>query len=139
MIKDDITSAAALDAMKNIAQKHRLLLVVLYGSVARGTETATSDVDIGVLGEEPLTLEDEARISEEFSLALKLPRIEVRGLHRVAPLFLHQVMSDGITLFADTPLRAQELRLYAWKMATETRYLRDRRYARTKARIEAHV
>lgn len=127
------------DACAGIARAHHLLLVVLYGSVARGTETPLSDIDIGILGAAPLSHEDEASIGEELARALGAPKIEVRSLHQVAPLFLQQVMSGGVVLFADTATRAQELGLYAWKMAAETKSLRDARFKKVKERIESYV
>ena len=139
MLKEKLISAEMKNAIADIARAHRLRLVVLYGSVARDTETAMSDVDIGILGETLLSHEDEARIGEEIARAADMANVEVRSLHRVSPLFLYQVMSEGVVLFADTPSRAQELRLYAWKLSAETKRMRDLRYARVKARIEAYV
>lgn len=139
MQKEKITSADAKKIFADIAREHQLRLIVLYGSVARGTETAMSDVDIGVLGRAALSHEEEATIAEKIAHKAGLPRIEVRSLHRTSPLFLYQVMSEGVVLFADSPTRSQELRLYAWKMAAETRHLRDQRYAETKERTLAYV
>ena len=139
MLQEKLISVHAKNMFANIARAHRLCLIILYGSVARGTDTAMSDVDIGVMGHSPLSHEDESVIAEETARALEIPQIEVRSLHRTSPLFLHQVMNDGILLFADTPARPQELRLYAWKIAIETRRLREQRYAGTKERINAYV
>ena len=139
MLKERLTSPRTKDAFADIARAHRLRLIVLYGSVARGAETAMSDIDIGVLGHSPLSHEDEAVIAEEMARVTALPRIEVKSLHRTPPLFLYEVMNEGVVLFADSPTRAQGLRLYAWKMAVETRHMREERYAQTKKRIEAYV
>ena len=139
MIKDQLTSAHVKAIFADIAKAHRLRLIVLYGSVARGTETAMSDIDIGVLGHAPLSHEEEAVLTEEVAQKTGLSRIEVRSLHQTSPLFLYQVMNEGVVLFADTKTRAQELRLYAWKIAAETKHLRDERYRKAHKRIEAYV
>lgn len=139
MLKEKLLATDTKDVFADIARAHGLLLIILFGSVARGTETALSDTDIGVLGQAPLTHEEESLIAEEMAQKMDIPRIEVRSMNHASPFFLHQVMSKGIVLFADTETRAQELRLYAWKTATETRYLRDWRFAQTKKRIDAYT
>lgn len=139
MQKETFTTEEMRAQFARIAKAHRLRLIILYGSVARGTETAQSDVDIGILGETPLLYEEEALITEEIARITGVPDIEVRSLHRTSPLFLRQVTDEGTVLFADTPTRAQEFGLYAWKLAAETRRLRDARYMRTKERIDAYV
>ena len=136
---DMLTGPKVTAALSRIAKKRDLCLIVLYGSVSRGTETAMSDIDIGVLGSAPLSHEDEAVIGEDIAKASGFSRVEVRSLHRVSPLFLTNVMNEGVVLFEDTPSRAQEVRLYAWKMAAETRHMREAHYKQVQDRIEAHV
>ena len=138
MLKNALTNISAREAIARIARKHGLRLVVLYGSVARGSETAMSDIDIGVLGTTLIPHEGEAVIAEELSKATGMPRIEVKSLHHASPLFLDQVMR-GIVLFADTPTRAQEVALYAWKLAAESQPLRDARFKRVRERAVAYA
>lgn len=139
MLKDTLTTEDMRERFAHIAKAHHLRLVILYGSVARGTATAMSDVDIGVLRAYPLSPEDEAFLTEEIARATDIPHIEVRSLHRVSPLFLRQVTHEGIVLFADTPTRARELKLYAWKTAAETKPMRDAKYTRMKERIATYA
>lgn len=138
-----MNTRASIEAKKveieRIAREYGLLLVVLYGSVARGTERAMSDIDIGVLGSVPISHEEEAELTEKIARATDLPHVEVRSLHRTSPLFLHQVMQDGIILYADSPTRARALALYAWQLATESAPRRHARYTRSKERIAAYV
>lgn len=139
MLKEKFATLKMQQVFADIAKAHNLCLIILYGSVARGKETTMSDVDIGVMGTEPLSHEDEAIIAEKIAHATGIAHIEVRRLHQVSPLFLLQVMNEGIVLFADTRTRAQELRLYAWKLSAETKHMRDARFSKTRERIEAYV
>ncbi|KKW22956.1 MAG: hypothetical protein UY70_C0008G0005 [Candidatus Kaiserbacteria bacterium GW2011_GWB1_52_6] len=126
-------------AIQCVARARGLRLVVLYGSVARGTETRASDVDIAVLAHSPLSPEDEAVIAEELAHETGLPNIEVKSLHRVAPLFLDTVLREGLVLYEDAPDRARALSLYAWKLSQESKFLRKARYHRARERLGTHV
>ena len=138
MMRDDFKEKYGT-AVRRVAQKHGLRLVVLYGSVARGTQTQASDVDVAVLGHSVLSPEDEAIIAEEIAGATGLSRVEVKSLHRVAPLFLDTVLREGLVLYEDAPDRARALSLYAWKLSQESKFLREARYRRVRARLGAHV
>jgi len=98
-----------------------------------------SDVDIAVLAHSPLSPEDEAVIAEELAHETGLPNIEVKSLHRVAPLFLDTVLREGLVLYEDAPDRARALSLYAWKLSQESKFLRKARYHRARERLGTHV
>ena len=72
--------------------------VYLFGSVARGTDRADSDVDIGVLFEQPPAsqlmaqpFDDEAALSEQ----LKRP-VQVIVMNGAPPDLVHRIMRDGV-------------------------------------------
>lgn len=132
-------TAEEKETLARVAPKLGLRLVVMYGSVARGKSTAMSDIDIGVLGAYPLSFEDEVTIGEAFAQAARLSKIEVKSLHQVSPLFLHKVMREGVVLYEDVAGRAQALRIYAWKLAVESKPLREASYARTREKIMSRV
>ena len=136
MLRDDIV--AHKDRMAEIAGRHDLVLVVLYGSVARGTETSASDIDIAIMGKRVLDFTDEAVIGEEMHKAIG-GDVSVHSLHHISPLFAHLVMQDGVVLFEDEPERAHAYRMYAWKLAAESKYLRDATYEQTVQNIRAYA
>jgi predicted nucleotidyltransferase len=79
-------------------QRSDIAAVYLFGSVARGTARASSDVDVGVLYRAPLapTLEaqpygDEARLSEQFARTVQVVELNVAPVDLV-----HRVLRDGI-------------------------------------------
>ena len=139
MIREELAGKHAA-AIRRFVQVHGLRLVVLYGSAARGTETSASDIDIAVLGRSPLSHESEAVLAEELARATGMPRIEMKSLHRVSPLFLETVLRDGIVLYESKPGLVRALSLYAWKLSKESAHLREARYRKVRERIEkAHA
>jgi len=85
--------------IENIAQKHNLILVLLFGSQARQKEGINSDVDIAVLGREPINFEKLVELTNEFSEIIKGKEIDVKSLHYPDPLFRYRVIKEGILLY----------------------------------------
>lgn len=80
----------------------------LYGSRARGTARAGSDVDLGVLFDNtpPSVLSGPAdRIADELGQELRLP-VQVVVLNTAPPDLVHRVLRDGILVHeADSSAR----------------------------------
>jgi predicted nucleotidyltransferase len=77
-----------------------ILAVYLYGSQARGTARAGSDVDLAVLlaRDPPRTLKGVARdLEARVESSLRLP-VEVVVLNVASPDLVHRIMRDGIVL-----------------------------------------
>ena len=65
--------------------KSEIILAMLYGSCARGTETDKSDVDIAVAMSEALHLDD--RLSLQLELSLLLQReVDLVDIRKIAGL-----------------------------------------------------
>lgn len=101
------------DAIRRLASLHRLSLVVLFGSRARGAARRESDFDIAVLTDDartrrpfPLTA-DEAqafrRLHADLQRLLGTSRIDLVLLHRASPLLAHRIARDGIPLYEASP------------------------------------
>jgi predicted nucleotidyltransferase len=85
-----------------------ILAVYLYGSQARGTARAGSDVDLALLfaGDPPRTLKSAARdLESRVESSLRLP-VEVVVLNGASPDLVHRVLRDGVLLLdRDRPAR----------------------------------
>lgn len=106
-----------------IAERHDVALLVLYGSAAAGRTHERSDVDVGVLYDRPLpSLLDQGGLVAELGECFPDREVDLAVMDRADPLFLKQVM-DGCELLAGSPRRLAELEMYAFK-----RYQDHRRY-----------
>jgi predicted nucleotidyltransferase len=85
-----------------------IVAVYLYGSQARGTAQAGSDVDVAVLlaGGAPQTLQNPARdLERQLEASVRLP-VEVVVLNGASADLVHRIMRDGIVLLdRDRPAR----------------------------------
>ena len=109
--------------IKELAQKYHLLLVVLFGSQARGKTHARSDVDIAFLSSSPMDLSDIAAMQFEFTQRLHLKDIELVDLRGAPPLLLREVARQSVLLYEQDPLEFANFKIYAFKRFMEARHL----------------
>jgi predicted nucleotidyltransferase len=98
--------AARLAAALN-TRGHDVAAAYLYGSVARGTATARTDVDVGVLFREdpPATLAGlHLALEAELERAIGIP-VQLVVLNRAPCDLVHRVLRDGILLVDVDPSR----------------------------------
>lgn len=114
----------AVDAVADIQVDHGLLdrlgikLAYVFGSRAGGNHQAGSDLDIAIMGEEPLALVDSARLARIFAEASGVPEVDVVDL-RAAPLSLAgRVAQEGKAVHC-----ADEAARVRFEATTRTRYL----------------
>jgi predicted nucleotidyltransferase len=77
-----------------------VIAVYLYGSRARGTESARSDMDLGVLlrtAPKPVLGNAAARIEDEIERAARIS-VQAVVLNTASPDLVHRVLRDGILL-----------------------------------------
>lgn len=117
--------------IEKLAQKYHLTLVVLFGSQARGTTHAKSDVDLAFSSETNLSPYDVAKMQLEFTQRLKFKDIELVDLRNASPLLLREVTRHAIVLHEKDHSKFARLKMYAFKRFVETKPLLD---LRTKAR-----
>lgn len=82
-----------------LAKKHNLSLVLLYGSQASGKISKDSDIDIAVLGIRPISTEGLIGLHNEFAQIFEVKEIDVKSLHNTDALFRYQVMHNAILLY----------------------------------------
>lgn len=89
------TRSGVRDRIRSIvADDDRLLFVYVFGSVARGTDSDSSDVDIAVYPSRPISLLDEVDLGGRLGQALGC-EVDLVMLDR-APLWLqYRVLGDG--------------------------------------------
>jgi predicted nucleotidyltransferase len=125
----------------NVDEKNRLTAFLknrrevsaawVFGSVARGESRTDSDLDVAVLGPDPLSAADKQSLIEDLAVAFGRP-VDVIDLNATHGPIVGRVLHDGTRLFCeDTTLHAMLLKrwwLYQadW-MPYRRRILKERR------------
>ncbi len=91
-------SKAQREEIKKIAKKFGLLLVVLFGSKAKGDFGEESDLDIAVLSGSPPSYRLFKNIFSALSKIFKKENIDLRFLNEADPLFRFEVIKNGVLL-----------------------------------------
>jgi len=113
-------SSLSFEDLHRVFEKYeRIMLVYLFGSLARGQETSLSDVDIAVLLEE---LPDDLlgftlNLIDELSVILG-DRVDLVFLNEAPPLLRHQVIKHGRVIYQ----RSEEERV-RFEVKSEREYL----------------
>lgn len=88
------------EKIARVAQKHRLLFVILFGSKARRErENEESDLDIAVYSLKEPDYDLFKKLFSDFSDIFRGNNVDVRFLNDTDLLFRFQVVKDGILLF----------------------------------------
>jgi uncharacterized protein len=123
------------DAFDAVARRHRLELILQFGSTVSGATHRLSDVDLGVLfapGVAPLGNLD--AVLQELQALFPNREVDLAVLNHADPLFLKKV-TERCELLAGSPARLRQLQLYAFKRYQDHRpYLAlERDYVRRHA------
>lgn len=113
------------DALKNMAQKYSIELLLLFGSQVSGKVHEESDYDIGYISTLQLTPEDEGKLMLGLASVLKIPieKIELVSLRGASPLFLKEVFDNVQVLYAKDNLIFDEYKIYAIRYFDESKAL----------------
>jgi len=113
------------EQVRAIGEKFDLKFILLYGSYAKGTQDALSDLDIAVLGKKPIDFREYGKIYGELSRVFgDIERdLDVVVLDRKDSLFLYQVAKNSKLLYGST-LDYNEFRAYAFRAYHDSRDLR---------------
>lgn len=109
--------------IESLAPKHRLRMVLLFGSAVTGVEHAKSDIDIAVQYHgKPLSLGEYADLLHDLQQVFPRRKVDLSFINHADPLFLKKI-TDGCVLLYGELRHLYELRIYAFK-----RFQDHRRY-----------
>jgi predicted nucleotidyltransferase len=109
--------------LKDIAQKHGIVLVLKFGSSVTGRMHLRSDVDLAILlDRSTITLQEHAEFLQSLQPLFPERELDLALINHADPLFLKKI-TDNCELLLGPPERLQALKLYAFK-----RYQDHRRY-----------
>ncbi len=86
------------ERIEKICPKYNLKLMLVHGSFATGKEKPDSDLDIAVLGKEPISFDILIGIVGELEEVFS-QELDVKDIGNVDALFLYYVMKDSILLY----------------------------------------
>jgi len=96
-------------------------LIILFGSQTSGKIRPTSDVDLAVLANHPLSIKDKDEISEQMAKNLNVSSdlIDLIDLSVASPLLQHSIAQTG-RLLAGTDYDFMRFKVLAWKRYQDT-------------------
>jgi len=105
-----------------------LRLIILFGSQATGTAGKTSDTDIAVLGDRPLTLDERSKLEEEYAgrFSISEELIDLADLSIAPPILRYQVAQTGKLLHGSEEDFIR-FKVLAWKQYMNTEKFRRHR------------
>ena len=116
-----------------LEQEADIRLAILFGSLAKGRETAASDIDLAVALERPLTVADKMALIETLASALGRP-VDLVDLRTVGEPLLGRILTEGERLLVrDERLLAELIKKHLFDSADflplRQRILEERRRA----------
>ena len=109
--------------LDEIARRHGVVLMLVFGSAESGRQHPRSDLDIAVLLERPSpSFHELADLTHDVQTLFPREKLDLALINTADPLFLKQI-TDRCRLLYGNPRRLLELKLYAYK-----RYQDHRRY-----------
>jgi predicted nucleotidyltransferase len=128
-------------AIRTVVESYPVRLAVLYGSHARGTATAASDVDVAVAFDAALSPDERLRrrveLTADLASALATDDVDVADLDSITPAVGRSVLEDGIVLVDDGCADAYEAQFRAAREDAETHEERMQRFDEVLRRLEA--
>ena len=88
-----------LKTLKKIALKYRMELIILYGSIAKGTQRRQSDIDIGIYLFKNPSEKLEMAILEDMVNLFKTDALDLAILNYASPLLNYKVVTEGRLLY----------------------------------------
>jgi predicted nucleotidyltransferase len=122
-----LLTKAQKQKIDQIGKKYNLRLILLFGSFSRGEARPESDLDIAILGQEPISFDTLLRIYSEMPFVFdndgnKRRDLDLVSLHDVNPLFRFYVMRDSILLYGKS-IDYYSFKAYAFRDYQESQSL----------------
>jgi len=128
----------ALDAIRTILiGRADVVLAYAFGSVARGEERASSDIDIAVVFDHPPDARDLDRLATALEAAAHR-RVDLVLLDTAAPLLAHEVIATGRLVLCRDEGRRVRFEAGVAARYLDSAYLRRVQHAYLRERAEAH-
>jgi predicted nucleotidyltransferase len=111
--------------LERLARRHRLSLLVLFGSQAQGKARAGSDVDIAWLDANPKRPPDRLRLFGDCADLFGTEALDLLDLRRCEPLAAYEAFRGGRLLYEGRPGLYPARYSYAVRRYADTKKFRD--------------
>jgi len=103
------------EALKDIAQKHGIVLALKFGSSVTGQVHPKSDLDLAILLDRSnVTLGEHAELLQSLQTLFPDRELDLALINHADPLFLRKI-TDHCELLYGPPEKLQALKIYAFK------------------------
>jgi len=93
--------SAVIEKLRTVLGAHPdIRLAMLFGSMAAGTATADSDIDVALTASEPLSAQIRLALMDDLALAFGRP-VDLVDLSAVGEPLLGQIVAGGIRILGD--------------------------------------
>ena len=117
--------------LKDIAEKHGIVLALKFGSSVKRQEHPRSDVDLAILLDRSnITLREHSELLQSLQPLFPDRELDLALIAHADPLFLKKI-TDHCELLYGSPERLQALKIYAFKRYQDHRrfFEMERRFA----------
>ena len=125
--------------VSEVARRHDLSCVALFGSRATGKTHAGSDTDIAFMADREIDYSLQAQIRSDLSSALDIDDIELVNMSLVSPLLMRQISEKGKLLYERHAGTFIRFKVLSFKLYVETAPLRRLRERYLANFIKAHA
>lgn len=119
-----------MKTLKDLANKYKLSLVLLFGSHVHGDVHPESDMDIAVYGKKILSEADKINLTYEFSKIFHKDKIDVVDIKTSHPLLKREIFKDYRVLYQRNPMLVRQLELVSLYEFKESEILYQIRHER---------
>lgn len=93
--------------IKEIAKKHNLKLLLLFGSQASGKTHPMSDFDFGFLSEKELAFKQRSELAHDLVALVKFTNVEDVDLKKAGPFLLKEIVKNNRIIFEKSEAYAE--------------------------------
>lgn len=101
-------------AIKKIAKKHNLSLILVFGSWATGTVHSNSDLDVAVMAKGDFDYRNHSRLLFDLGEIFPEKEIDLVLINHADPLLLKKILENCKILYG-SKRELYELKIYAFK------------------------
>ncbi len=102
------------EQLQPIAEQYALRLIALFGSQIKGQTHASSDVDVAIWMERPLSAEERLELWSALTRLFQA-EVDLTALNQAEPLLLYQVVSTGQPLYESEEWAWENLKSYGYR------------------------